>query len=67
MDEDNIAGSFKPLIDGLKDAGIISDDKKECVVHREYRWAKAPQGEGRVQISILELQETNGGEDQCGS
>jgi hypothetical protein len=51
-DQDNLAASFKGCIDGLKDAGIIVDDKSSCVVKRTYLWMKAPPKEGSVKICV---------------
>lgn len=54
-DFDNLAISFKSIIDGLVDAGIMEDDKSSCVVRREYKWEKAKAGKGFVTIKVEEI------------
>jgi Holliday junction resolvase RusA-like endonuclease len=54
-DEDNLAISFKSCIDGLRDAGIILDDKKAVVKERKYLWEKAPAKQGKVKIIVEEI------------
>lgn len=54
-DFDNLAASFKPVIDGLKNCGVIEDDKSSCVVERVYRWAKAPMGKGAIEVVVDEI------------
>ncbi len=56
-DYDNLVISFKSLCDGLKDAGIIKDDKSSVVVQREYRWEKAPANKGKVMVYVEEVSE----------
>ncbi len=53
-DFDNLVISGKPIIDGLKDAGIIVDDKSSCIVERTYSWEPAKRGQGRVKVTIEE-------------
>ena len=54
-DFDNLVASFKPIIDGLKDAKIIFDDNEKCVVGRVYSNGKAKKNEGKVKIIVREL------------
>lgn len=54
-DFDNLVISFKSCVDGLKDAGVISDDKDAVIVDRKYLWEKAPKGKGRVRIVVEEV------------
>lgn len=51
-DHDNNVASCKPLLDGLRDAGVIVDDKKRNVGAPEYKWAKCAPGRGRVEIRV---------------
>lgn len=55
MDYDNRVACFKPLIDGLKDAGVILDDNDNVVLQRYYPPGRAKRGEGKVRIEIREL------------
>jgi Holliday junction resolvase RusA-like endonuclease len=50
-DPDNIIGSFKAIIDGLKDAGVLADDRDVELVPRH---VKAPQGKGMMEIIVEE-------------
>lgn len=54
-DYDNLSISFKSVIDGLKDAKIIVDDKPSCVVDRKYLWEKAKRGQGRITVRVEEI------------
>lgn len=55
MDFDNRVASFKPVIDGLKDAGIIKDDNDSVILKRDYPQGKAPKGEGYIRVQVTEL------------
>jgi Holliday junction resolvase RusA-like endonuclease len=59
-DRDNLAISFKPVVDGLKDGGIISDDTDEVIVRCDYKWVKESPKKGRIRIEVTEIQ---GGEN----
>lgn len=54
-DLDNLVASFKSIIDGLKDAGIISDDNPRVVSEIKPRWEKAPRKAGYVKVIVEEL------------
>jgi Holliday junction resolvase RusA-like endonuclease len=54
-DFDNLVISFKSIIDGLKDAGIIVDDNSDCILERQYRSNKAPPKKGYVEIEVEEI------------
>jgi Holliday junction resolvase RusA-like endonuclease len=51
-DFDNLVISFKPIMDGLRQAKIIVDDKKKNVGRPEYLWEYAPKGKGKIKIKI---------------
>lgn len=51
-DFDNLVISFKPLIDGLKLAGVISDDKSSVIGQPTYLWVRAKRNEGFVTIKV---------------
>ena len=55
MDFDNLVASFKPIIDGITDAGIIRDDKNSVVRERIFRWEPAPNARGHIQITVEEI------------
>lgn len=54
-DFDNLTQSFKSVIDGLKDAGVILDDKPSVVLERKYLWERAPQKQGKIQVIVEEI------------
>ena len=51
-DFDNLVQSFKSVIDGLKDAKIIKDDKSSVIVERKYMWEKTAPKQGRISILV---------------
>jgi len=54
-DYDNLVVSFKPLLDGLKIAGVIADDHPSVIGRPLYRWKKAPPKKGHVRIEVTTL------------
>lgn len=52
-DPDNLAASFKPVIDGLREAGVIENDRS-CNVEICYRWRKAPRGSKKMLVEVYE-------------
>lgn len=50
-DADNLGYSFKPLVDGLVEAGVLADDSPD-VLEQELRWSRAPFGAGRVTMTV---------------
>lgn len=56
-DYDNLVISFKSIIDGLKDAGIILDDKSSVIVHRNYTWHKTSIRDGHVIVRVEQYAE----------
>lgn len=53
-DFDNLAISFKPIMDGLVQAGVLIGDKASQV-RVEYKWAKAKQHKGFITIEVREI------------
>lgn len=51
-DFDGLVSSFKPVIDGLVDAGIIAGDKMDVIGAPTYQWFKAPPKEGYITIIV---------------
>lgn len=54
-DYDNLSISFKSCVDGLRDAGILVDDKDSVVVERAYLWEKTAPKQGRIKIIVEEI------------
>lgn len=55
LDFDNLAGSFKPVIDGLVRANIIVGDSPDIIGRPEYRLEPAPKGKGKIKIVVEEI------------
>ncbi len=54
-DYDNLVASFKSVVDGLKDCGVIYDDADKYAVERHYLWKHAGAGEGMIQLKVEAL------------
>ena len=54
-DFDNLVISFKSCLDGLRDAGVIADDKKRNIGATTYLWQKAPARQGKIKIIVEEI------------
>jgi len=50
-DFDNLAISFKPVIDGLVEGNILVDDKVNNV-NVTYRWKKGSPGDGSIKVEV---------------
>lgn len=53
MDADNLAISFKPIMDGLVEAGVLIDDNMDVIGQPEVRMEKAPPKKGFVTVEII--------------
>lgn len=51
-DYDNLVASFKPVIDGLRFAEVLTDDKKKNIGTPDYRWERGKPGKGCVRITV---------------
>lgn len=51
-DFDGIVSGFKHILDGLKIAKIIIDDKMSVIGNPEYKWEKAKQREGKIKVHV---------------
>lgn len=54
-DFDGIVSSFKGVIDGLTEAGVIVDDNMEVIGQPQFLWAKAPMKQGKITVKIEEV------------
>lgn len=52
-DFDNLAGSFKAVIDGLVVAGVIVDDKPSVIGSPTFIWHKAKHKSGKITVEVL--------------
>ena len=55
-DPDNLATSFKSILDSLVKAGVLADDKPQNFVggHPVYRWSAAPPDKGCIEVDVRE-------------
>ncbi len=51
-DYDGLVSSFKHVIDGLIEAGVIVSDKMSVIGVPEYRWLKGRRGVGSITVEI---------------
>ncbi len=52
-DFDNLAGSFKHVLDGLVVAGVIKDDKPSVIGSPTFRWEKTKIKGGFITVKIM--------------
>lgn len=52
-DADGMIISFKPVIDGLVEAGVLADDKISNIGIPEYKWERAKRGSGHVKVRVV--------------
>jgi hypothetical protein len=55
LDADNLTASFKPVQDGLVDAGVLANDKWENIGFPTYLWEKAPMKQGGITVIVEEV------------
>lgn len=58
-DFDNLAGSWKPVIDGLQYCGVIENDSMAHIGVPVMQWEKAPPKQGRIFVAVEEIGETH--------
>lgn len=51
-DPDGLVASFKCVVDGLRYAGVLLDDKMSNIGMPTYNWEKAKRGEGKIKVKI---------------
>ena len=54
-DYDGLVSTFKHVIDGLVECGVIEDDNFDVIGMPEFSWIKAKQKEGRIEVLIEEM------------
>ncbi len=56
LDEDNLTGGLKPVIDSLAKLGFLADDTPDVIVHTYYHQTRVPtKGEQRTIITLREM------------
>lgn len=51
-DFDGLVSSFKHVIDGLVEAGVLVSDKPSVIGQPIYKWERAPRGQGRIKVTV---------------
>ncbi len=51
-DFDGLVSSFKHIIDGLKEVGVILDDKQSVIGQPTYRWEYASPKKGKIIVKV---------------
>jgi hypothetical protein len=51
-DFDGLVSSFKPIIDGLVEHGILENDKSANIGQPEYKWEKGKRQYGRMRVRV---------------
>jgi len=51
-DYDGLVSSFKHIIDGLVDAGIIEDDNMNIIGMPEFDWVKCKPKQGKIRVIV---------------
>jgi len=64
-DFDNLAGSFKHVIDGLVYAQVLKDDRPSVIGSPKFHWVKEKRKFQRVKIRILMPEESSGSVFLC--
>jgi hypothetical protein len=53
-DYDGLVHSFKPILDGLVECGVLADDSMKVIGVPQYRWEKAERGKGYIKVRVEE-------------
>lgn len=56
-DPDGLVSSFKHVIDGLVEAGILIDDNYDVIGMPKYLWSKVKAKEGKITVLVEESNE----------
>ncbi len=51
-DYDGLVGSFKCIIDGLREVGVLADDKSQNIGIPTYLWEKTNPSNGHIKIKV---------------
>jgi hypothetical protein len=51
-DPDGLVSGFKHVIDGLREAGVLANDRYSNIGMPDYRWEKAKQKQGKIKVTV---------------
>lgn len=54
-DYDGLVSSFKHVIDGLVEAGVLQSDKMSAIGRPDYRWERCSPRKGCVRVKVEEV------------
>jgi Holliday junction resolvase RusA-like endonuclease len=54
-DFDGLVSSFKVIIDSLRHAQILFDDKQSNIGQPEYKWSKVGRNKGSITVEVFEI------------
>lgn len=54
-DPDGLVSGFKHVIDGLVEAGVLTNDRFTTIAMPTYHWIKAPAKQGMVRVVVEEF------------
>lgn len=55
LDPDGLVSSFKHIVDGLIDAGVIANDRTKNIGFPTYNWEQCAKKNGFIRVHIQEL------------
>ena len=64
-DADGLVSSFKHILDGLVEAGVLENDRRANIGMPDYRWEKCKPKQGRVRVEVEEVNEINKHEQEA--
>ena len=54
-DYDGLVSSFKHVIDGLVESGVLAGDKRVHIGVPDYQWVRCPAGKGKCTVEVNEV------------
>ena len=54
-DTDGLISSFKHIVDGLVECGVLANDKPSNIGIPDYRWERGPRGAGCVRVKVEQV------------
>lgn len=57
-DFDGLVSSFKHVLDGLVESGVLRSDKQSVIGQPTYRWEKCPPKQGHIQVIVESVEDS---------
>ena len=58
-DFEGLVSSFKTILDGLTEAGVIANDSMSVIGQPAYYWRKAKPKQGKIEVFVEDIQENH--------